>query len=385
MSLRVGVDPALLRWACARSGRSIEDLRRRFPRLEAWEQGAVLPTLKQLEDFARAARMPIGYLFLHEPPVEELPITDFRTVGGVRLERPSADLLDTLYLCQQRQDWYRDEARTVGQPPLGFVGSLDTSIDPVSAGALLRAPLGFDVEHRRESRTWTEALRRFIERAEALGILVMVSGVVGSNTQRRLDPDEFRGFALSDPLAPLVFINGADSKAAQMFTLAHEIAHLWVDESGVSNSQAVTLHDHSVERWCNQVAAELLVPSDLLREEFDPGATLSEETSRLARLVKVSTLVVLRSIHDAGALTRDDFWSAYWNEVRRLRKVRDSRGDSGGNFYLSVGARASKRFARTLIVSTLEGRTSYSESFRLLGVKKLSTFEGLATSLGVRV
>ena len=385
MSLRVGVEPALLRWACGRSGRSIEDLRRRFPRLEAWEQGAVLPTLKQLEDFARAARTPIGYLFLREPPVEELPITDFRTVRGVRLERPSADLLDTLYLCQQRQDWYRDEARTAGQPPLGSIGSLDTSIDPVSAGVRLRDALGFDVEHRRESRTWTEALRRFIEQAEALGILVMVSGVVGSNTQRRLDPDEFRGFALSDPLAPLVFINGADSKAAQMFTLAHEIAHLWVDESGVSNSQAVTVPDHSVERWCNQVAAELLVPSDLLGKEFDPGAALSEETSRLARLFKVSTLVVLRSIHDAGALTSDDFWSAYWNEVRRLRKVRDSRGDSGGNFYLSVGARASKRFARALVVSTLEGRTSYSESFRLLGVKKLSTFEGLAVSLGVSV
>ena len=385
MRPRVGVEPALLRWACGRSGRSIEELRERFPKLEAWDRGEALPTLKQLESFARATRTPIGYLFLREPPVEELPVTDFRTVGSAGLERPSADLLDTLYLCQQRQDWYRDEARTTGEPPLEFVGSLDTSTDPVSAGVRLRDALGFDVEQREQLRTWEDALRQFIQQADASGILIMVNGIVGNNTQRRLDPDEFRGFALSDPLAPLIFINGADTKAAQMFTLAHEIAHLWVGESGVSNSQAATLPDHSVERWCNRVAAELLVPSDLLREELDPGAALSEETSRLARRFKVSTLVVLRSIHDAGRLTSDEFWSAYWAEVRHLRRVRANRGDSGGSFYRSVGARAGKRFARALIVSTLEGRTSYSESFRLLGVKKLSTFEGLATSLGVGV
>ncbi len=345
----------------------------------------MLPTLKQLEDFAGAVRTPIGYFFLQQPPVEELPVTDFRTIGSVGLQRPSADLLDTLYLCQQRQDWYRDEARTIGEPPLEFVGSLDTSIDPVSAGVRLRDALGFDVENRRQLRTWEEALRQFIEQAEVSGILVMVNRFVGHNSQRRLDPDEFRGFTLSDPLAPLVFINGADTKAAQMFTLAHEIAHLWVGESGISNSQAATLPDHTVERWCNQVAAELLVPSDLVRREFDPGAGLSDETARLARHFKVSTLVVLRSIHDAGAMTSDEFWSAYWAEVRRLQGVRANRGGSGGNFYRSVGARASNRFARALIVSTLEGRTSYSESFRLLGVNKLSTFEGLATSLGFGV
>ena len=214
---RVGVEPELLRWARERSGREADYLQRRFPKLEAWERGSALPTLKQLEEFAKTTYAPIGYLFLQEPPVEELPVTDFRTMGDVELHRPSPDLLDTLYLCQQRQDWYRDEARTAGEPSLEFVGSLDTSVEVSFAGARLRDALGFYVEVRRQAPTWSEALRLFIEQAEDLGVLVMVSGIVGSNTHRKLDPQEFRGFVLSDPLAPLVFINGADAKAAQMF------------------------------------------------------------------------------------------------------------------------------------------------------------------------
>ena len=380
---RVGVRPELLRWACERSGREAAHLHSRFPKLEAWESGAVLPTFKQLEDFAKVTYTPIGYLLLEEPPVEELPATDFRTMGDVEVRRPSPDLLETLYLCQQRQDWYREEARTSGEPPMEFVGSLDTSVEASLAGARLRDALRFDVEQRRGLATWSDALRQFIEQAEVFGILVMVSGIVGSNTHRKLDPQEFRGFVLSDPLAPLVFINGADTKAAQMFTLAHEIAHLWLGESGISNSQAVSIPDHIVERWCNQVAAELLAPAEVVRDEFNPREELTVEANRLARHFKVSTLVVLRRVHDVGGLSRDDFWSSYQREVARLQDLQRSRG--GGDAIKNVGPRVSKRMARALVLSTLEGRTSYTESLRLLGVTKVSTFLGVAESLGVGI
>ena len=345
-----------------------------------------MPTLKQLEGFAKATYTPIGFLFLKEPPVEELPVTDFRTVRDVEVGRPSPALLDTLHLCQQRQAWYRDEALSAGEPPKEFSGSLKTTAGIASSAALLRDALGFDIEQRRQLPTWTEALRGFIGQAETLGILVMVSGVVGNNTHRGLDPEEFRGFALSDPLAPLVFINGADTKAAQMFTLAHEIAHLWLGQSGVSNTQVTSRPDHSIERWCNRVAAELLVPSDLLREEFDRSAELGADpanpslTSRLARRFKVSTLVVLRRIHDIGELDWDRFRSAYLEELDRLRQ---RRAGSGGDYYLNVGARASKRFARALIVSSLEGRTPFTESLRLLDIKKVSALRKIARGLGV--
>jgi len=377
---RVMVKPEMFRWACERAGFEPGALAGRFPRLDAWQRGEAQPTLKQLESFAQATHTPVGYLFLPAPPVEEVPIPDFRTMGNERLDRPSADLLDTLYLCQQRQEWYRDFARTEGEGPLPFVGSESLSSDIEETAARIRAALGFDLEERRQTPTWTEALRRFIGLADELGVLVMVSGVVGSNNRRKLDPEEFRGFALADPLAPLVFVNGADTKAAQMFTLAHELAHIWLGQSALSDVAPVSSPSHSVEIWCNRVAAELLVPLAIFREEYQPKATLRAELDRLARRFKVSTLVILRRIHDAGGLTGDRFWREYRHELERLRAMPSG---GGGNFYLTLGARASKRFVRALVVRTLEGQSSFMEAFRLLGLKKMATFQELGHSLGV--
>lgn len=378
--MRVAVRPKMLRWARERAGRGVRDLERRIPQFPAWERGEKEPTLKQLENFARATHTPVGFLFLAEPPEEVVPIPDFRTVADTGVRRPSPDLLDTLYLCQQRQDWYRDFARAMGEAPLPFVGAVHVQDDVAHTAATIRAALGFDVEARRTMPTWTDALRRFIEQADALGVLVMVSGVVGSNNRRTLDPQEFRGFALADDLAPLVFINGADTKSAQMFTLAHELVHVWIGQSALSDAQASEPPAQAVERWCNQVAAEILVPMEAFRAEHDRRADVRAELDRLARRFKVSTLVVLRRMHDAGALRGDAYWTAYEDELNRLRAL--PKG-SGGDFYLTLGARAGKRFARALVASTLEGRSSFTEAFRLLGFKKMATFRELGHSLGM--
>ena len=219
---RAAVRPELLRWARERA--SIDDpsdLQSRFPKLGEWETGEAQPTLKQLEAFAQAVHVPIGYLFLPEPPEEPLPIPDFRTHDGRGLRRASPELLDMLYACQERQGWYRDFALTVRMPEAAFVGSAALSDRPQDAASRMAETLGFDVAARAACRTCEEALRLFIAQADAAGVLVMVSGVVLSNNRRTLDPEEFRGFALADKRAPLVFINGADTKSGQMFTLAH--------------------------------------------------------------------------------------------------------------------------------------------------------------------
>lgn len=376
---RVAVKPELLRWARERSGRSAQRLAGKFPKLEAWERGEAQPTLKQLESFARATFTPVGYLFLREPPVERVPIPDFRTIVGTPTGRPSPDLLDTIYLCQRRQAWYRDWARSVGEDPCAFVGSaqLDSSVEETAAA--MRRAIGFDLDARRECHTWTEALRQFIAQADELGVLVMVSGVVGSNNHRRLDSDEFRGFALADDLAPLVFVNGADTKAAQMFTLAHELAHVWLGESALTDVGPASVPAQRVEAWCNRVAAEILVPLAVLRDELPRGEALAHVPA-LARRFKVSTLVILRRLLDARRLSRDAFEAAYGAELELLRARPKT---SGGDFYLTQAARLSRRFARALVASTLEGQTLYRDAFRMLGIAREATFRELGQQLGV--
>lgn len=377
---RVEVNPAMLRWARERSGIDEEHLTHRFPRLYAWENREVLPTLNQLEQFAKATHAPIGYLFLDKPPVERIPIPDFRTAENRRIDHPSPDLLETIYLCQQRQEWYRDFARSARDEPLPFVGTVSTQADVVAIAGRIRGALRFDVNECQQCPTWTDALRRFVEQVDRLGVLVMVNGVVGSNNSRKLDPAEFRGFALADELAPLIFVNGADTKSAQMFTLAHELAHLWLGQSALSDTEPVSAPRNNVEDWCNRVAAELLVPLDAFKQAYRIGEELQGALARLARQFKVSTLVILRRIHDAGGLTRDQMWQAYALELARLREIQSKSG--GGDFYLTLGARVGKRFARALVGSTLEGQTLYRDAFRLLGFSRHSTFRELASTLG---
>jgi len=208
----------------------------------------------------------------------------------------------------------------------------------------------------------------------------MCNGVAMNNNRRKLDPEEFRGFAIADALAPLVFINGADTKSAQMFTLAHELAHLWLGQSAVSDATARVMPDQDTEIWCNQVAAEFLVPMGVLRAELRKGAAVQDETNRLARRFKVSTLVIIRRVHDAGVLSKAAYAQAYDQELSRLLSI--DRG-GGGNFYLTQAARAGKRFSRALIASTLEGQTLFRDAFRMLGISKIETFQELGKSLGV--
>ncbi len=383
MSVRVEVKPQLLEWARARSGIDEETWATRFPRYDDWLAGERVPTLKQLEEFARKTYTPVGYFFLDEPPYEEVPIPDFRTVG----DRPaptvvSADLLETLYVCQARQEWYRDSQLLNGEKPLAFIGTASTSSETAAIAGEMRSVLDWTGETRARLGSWDAALTKLRENAEAAGVLVMISGVVGSNTHRKLDPEEFRGFALTDDYASLVYINGADSKAAQVFTLAHELAHLWLGSTALSDVNPESTRSFDDERWCNQVAAELLVPMEEFREAFDSGGGVREQLQPLAEQFRVSTQVILGRMREFGALTWDQFMAELGVERRRIAQIVAEKG-SGGNYYNTRPVQVGKRFARELIASTVEGRTPYTEAFRLLGVKKSSTFEGLGEQLGV--
>ena len=381
--IRVAINPKLLRWSRERAGLTQDDLISKFKKLTDWENGATRPTLKQVEAFAHAVHVPVGYLFLTEPPEEAVPIPDFRTFAGQAVARPSPNLLDMIYTCQERQSWYRDFARVEREPALVFVGSATAATPPEVVAAEIRKTLSFNLDAQRACQTWTDALRQLIRQAEKAGVLVMISGVVMSNNSRSLDPAEFRGFALSDPLAPLVFVNGSDTKAAQMFTLAHELAHLWLGASALSNiGAAPQLGFRQEEVWCNAVAAELLVPLATLHAELRDGEPLPGTLLRLARVFKVSTLVILRRLLDAHHLDRPSFDTAWAQEHKRLQTLAQ-RGSGGGNYYHTTLSRVSRRFARALVASTLEGQTLYRDACRMLGVSKIETFNNIGREVGV--
>ena len=382
MASRVPVTPAVLRWALKRSRCSIEDFADRFPRLISWEKGETSPTLRQLEDFANATHVPLGYLFLSDPPEEHMPIADFRRMSKGLSSDFSPELLDTIYGHQERQDWYRDHLLSLGETSLGFIGSVKPSASTVSTAASIAKTIGFSIAERQNLKSWEEALRFFIDQTSEAGVLVMVNGVVGSNTRRKLDPQEFRGFALSDSIAPLIFINGADTKAAQLFTLAHELAHVCLGETALSDTDASNVvHTRNTEVWCDKVAAELLVPMSSMKKEYQKHVSLPEETERLARFFKVSKLVILRRLYDAKELTANEFHSEYKKTLAMVKEKTSSSG--GGDFHRSFEKRVNSRFAHAVIVSALEGKTLYRDCFHMLGIRKQDTFRRIAEKLGI--
>ncbi|MGO1591720.1 MAG: ImmA/IrrE family metallo-endopeptidase [Ancrocorticia sp.] len=383
MAIRVPVASDLLHWAVERAGWDEETVRSRAPKFGEWTAGKE-PTLKQLEKFASDTHTPLGLLFLPEPPEEHVPIPDMRTFRNVGVSQPSADMLDAIYLCQDRQQWYRSYGLQHGFTPLEFVGSATTSDSPNVVADRIRRLLEFDVADRSVFRNWEEALRRLIDRIETLGVLVMVSGIVGSNTHRVLRPDEFRGFALVDPIAPLIFVNGADTKAAQIFTMIHELAHVWHGESALSDAAVKPDQGNTVELWCNSVAAEVLVPQALLRNDYTGEPTIGELEGLAARY-RVSTLVILKQLYSSQLIDWDTYSGRYDEELDRLKTILDGRKGSvsGGNYYYTQPLRLSRQFARAVFSSTFEGTTAYRDAYRLLGTKKNATFWNLATKLGV--
>jgi len=389
--IRVDVKPELLRWARERADLAVADLSKRFPKLEAWERGEERPTFKQLEAFGKATHVPFGYFFLPEPPEERLPIPDFRTVPGVGRRSPSPDLLDTIYAMQRRQAWLREELIECEAEPLEFVGSARLADDPEAVGREMRRIVGLEAGWAATIRTWQEAvgeLRRAIER---LGVMAVVNGIVENNTHRKLDVEEFRGFALSDEYAPLIFVNGADAKSAQMFTLIHELAHIWLGESALTDAGLAALPAPSaarqagrpsqdIESWCDRAAAEFLVPARELKTYWPDVRHEKAPFEIIARRFKVSPIVAGRRAMDLRLVDREMFFAFYRKYVEEERTR--SAGAGGGDFYNNQNTRVGEMFAMQVIRAAKEGRLSFKEAYDLTGLRG-GAFQEYAQRLGI--
>ncbi|MDE0681213.1 MAG: XRE family transcriptional regulator [Gammaproteobacteria bacterium] len=377
--IRVPVEPGLLRWARERAGLAPEELAGKFSKLCEWESGEGQPTLKQLEAFARTVHVPFGYMFLAEPPDEPLPISDFRTVADKANARPSPGLLDTLYAMQRRQAWLREHLVENDAEPLSFAGSARLSDNPDAAGREMRRALGLEEGWAAGVNTWQDAVNELRRMIEKLGVMAVINGVVGNNTHRRLSVAEFRGFALTDGYAPLVFVNGADAKSAQMFTLAHELAHIWLGEAGLSGFERLLPGGTEVEDWCNRAAAELLVPSRELRQRWQQIKRTQRPFEAVARSFKVSPAVAARRAMDLRLIGRSAFFDFYENYVNRER--RGGAKSTGGDFYNNQNARVGKLFAVHVMGAAMEGQIGFREAYQLTGLRG-GTFQEYAGRLG---
>lgn len=373
---RVPVSASVLGWAVRRSGRRRDELEHAFPHLRQWERGEGQPTLKNVEDLARQTRTPLGFFFLHQPPTERLPVPYYRTQDGSAPNGPSPDLLDTVHAMERRQAWMRQFLIEEGASPLPFVDSARITHATKAVAARIRAALGLTAGWAGCARTWSDAVRTLLEQTDKLGVLTVVNGVVGNNTHRRLDPEEFRGFVLVDTYAPLIFVNGADAKAAQMFTIAHELAHVFFGASAAFNLRAMEPANNGTELACNQVAAEFLVPEDALQEMWPTLRGVDEPWGAVARKFKVSSLVAARRALDVGLIDKAAFWSFYTAHQARSRP----EPAGGGDFYATQTYRIGPRFGAAVVQAAREGRLLYSEAYALTGLAG-DTFERYATTL----
>jgi len=377
MTFRVSVQPALLEWAIKRS-RLPADVGDSY---SSWIEGTKQPTLKQLTGFAKKFMVPLGSLFLETPPEESLAIADFRTLDSAIPRNPSPNLLDTFYTMQSRQRWMREELLESDAKPMPIVGS-------ISLGDSVQRAVQTILEHLQLADEWhksatDEAKRCSLLRkaADQIGILVFFSGIVGHNTRRTLDTDEFRGFVLVDKYAPLIFVNSNDSETARLFTLTHEIVHLALGESGLFNFRRFGVGSDKLEVRCNAIAAELLVPRSAFEEQWKK--TSGDRVVKLARYFSVSRAVIARRALDLGYITHvafDDYYKELHNEwLKQKTKNKEKKGESK-IFYPVAEFRRSRCFSEAIIIAADSGRLLLRDAYRLLDLRG-NTFETYAKKL----
>ena len=266
-----------------------------------------------------------------------------------------------------------------GHDALPFVGSSTVGDNTVELAQHIRSTLGLSPDWAGKHSKMDTVLRELRSRVEAAGILIFANGVVGNSTKHPLDAAEFQGFVLVDHVAPLIFINNADVKVAQAFTIAHELVHIWVGQSALFAFDETGSPDIEVEQYCNSVAAELLVPANSLKAQWPMKSFRDDAVVALGRRFKVSPIVVARRAKDIGLITDEsffDFYDRYQNRDRSGEKTQRS----GGDFWLNQNVRVGARFGRAVISAVREGRVSYSTAYDLTQLYG-DTFEKFATRL----
>lgn len=368
--MRSTPNPAVIEWAISRCGKTPEDMTNISKKAPLWVTGEAEPTAKQMQKLAKATHVLLPYFYEEDIPTLDLQIPDFRTRTSEAPKDPSPELYDTINMMQSRQDWLSEYLEDDGADKLSFIGSCTDMTSVSDCVDVMRGLIKLE-EGWAKGLASSAAVRTLREAIEATGVYVCAGSYVGNSSRRTFSVQEFRGFVLTDAYAPIIFINTRDARSAQLFTLAHEFAHLLFNESGVDDAEL----SESNETICDEIAAEFLVPSSLAFRLFDQ-LNNDEAIKEMMRFTKVSEIVCLRRAKDLGLIGKSEFFRRLDDYKARLAALpprKDERaGATGPTFYTLQKNHLGKLFPETVYVALKSERLLYSDAYRLTGMSASS-------------
>lgn len=338
----------------------------KFPQLNDWQQSKKKPTLIQLSGLADYFNIPFGYFFLNKLPIKEYPITHYRTIKRGKF-MPSQELLDTIKIIEERQKWATYTLNKMHHETVEFANTVSIEDDIEETAQKIRDILDLHENWAKYENfsIWNDAFKFLVNRVERAGIFVVINGVVGNDTTRLLDLNEFRGFVLYDKFAPFIFINNKDFVTGKIFTLIHEFVHVLIGKSASFDFSNLQPANNAIEEFCDSVTAEFLVSKKSLIQDF---ARIGKDYQKLAYNYRVSKIVIIRRLLDLDIISYDDFITAL-NDLKHYRNENNRQTDTdGGNYYNSQPNRISNSFFNLLYSAVKQDKLLYRDAFRLTGL-----------------
>lgn len=375
------INPNIVSWAIQRSGLTVSDISKKLSieeeRLVEIEQGKASIAFGKAKQFANITNIPFGFLFLNEVPKEDnLALPDLRTIDSKELSEPSQALKEIVRLNQERVEWYKSYLHEQGIDENTYVGSLsEASINEMVS--FLNEKLSIDKAIDAQSY-----YRQLVKSIEDLGVMVIQDSNLGHHS-KPLNVEEFRGFAIADAVAPLIFINTADSLNAQLFTLIHELAHILKGESGVSDNSVSSINP--TEQFCNSVAGEFLVPEQPFIKQWHGlnKNNLDIVFDTLAKSFRVSRHVIARRALTLNYIDKQQY-EDYIHKIRKEHLANKKKSGGGPSYYVVKNSKLSSQLSQAVLSQSLSGKMLYRDAGNILGIKP-SNIEKFARKVGMQL
>jgi Zn-dependent peptidase ImmA (M78 family)/transcriptional regulator with XRE-family HTH domain len=390
MADKAYITPNVLKWA-RESARITEETAAAkvsvtVEKIKEWEEGTNQPTIRQAQTLAKAYKRPFALFFLPEIPRDFQPLHDFRKSGSKPLTTSSVFIIREI---QQKQAWISDVYSENQEEKLPFVGRYSINDNPQKVARDILQTLNVNPA----SYKTDNPMKEWIDAAETNGIFISRTSFIHSRL--KLDSDEIQGFAIADPYAPFVFVNSDDWNAPQLFTLVHEIAHIWIAETGISNEVEPDLKHknkfHPVELFCNEVAANALMPKEVVLSFDSASFQTSKDVFKLARQLGVSSFALLvraLNLHMISPPTYQqlkkqadiDYADYLKREAEKKAKQKEKDKPGGPNYFLLQLNRNSRLFTQTVLDAFRGGYIEPTLASNLLNVQ-VNKFQKLESQL----